>query len=177
MVAYLVSSTLAAALLGGILGWVGAQASLEVRLAVATLLGLAGALVGAVEVLGRRIKVPQCDVETPQAWVKESSWKWATKNGIALGMGAFSRIGFPLWYVIPMGSLLLASPAAGGAIYGSYGLFRAFPACAMYWIEYRYRFKVEPISTAVVRAHVQVRALTAAYLMLFALSVVLVVGM
>jgi hypothetical protein len=50
---------------------------------------------------------------------------WATRNGLALGIGATSRIGFWLWYVMPVTALLSASPLAGAAIYGLYGALRA----------------------------------------------------
>jgi hypothetical protein len=50
---------------------------------------------------------------------------WATRNGLALGVGATSRIGFWLWYVVPLAALLSASPAWGAALYGCYGAVRA----------------------------------------------------
>lgn len=54
--------------------------------------------------------------------------RWATRNGLALGFGATSRIGFLLWYVVPLGALLSGSPAFGAAIYGTYGLVRGVAA-------------------------------------------------
>lgn len=50
--------------------------------------------------------------------------KRAIQNGLALGCGATSRIGFWLWYVVPLGAFLVATPWAGAAIYGAYGVTR-----------------------------------------------------
>jgi hypothetical protein len=45
-----------------------------------------------------------------------------------LGFGATSRIGFSLWYAVPVGALLLGSPVLGAAAYGAYGLVRGLAA-------------------------------------------------
>ena len=49
---------------------------------------------------------------------------WATVNGGALALGFMSRIGFALWYMVPLASFMVASPSLGVLIYGSYGLLR-----------------------------------------------------
>ena len=41
---------------------------------------------------------------------------------------AASRIGFWLWYVVPVGAILLARPGAGAALYGVYGAARGLAA-------------------------------------------------
>ena len=56
---------------------------------------------------------------------------WAIRNGVTLGFGATSRIGFLLWYVVPIGALLFGSPALGAAIYGTYELVRGAAAPAI----------------------------------------------
>jgi hypothetical protein len=54
--------------------------------------------------------------------------RWAIRNGLALGFGATSRIGFRLWYVVPLGAFLIGDPGAGSTIYGTYALVRALGA-------------------------------------------------
>lgn len=66
----------------------------------------------------------QCDRETPQAWIHSGPIKWAVYNGVVLGNGATSRIGFWLWYLVPGAALLAGSPLRGAIVYGAYGLAR-----------------------------------------------------
>jgi hypothetical protein len=81
-------------------------------------------LLGAFDLVERPIRPLHCDRETPKSWVYEGRLLWATKNGIALGCGATSRIGFWLWYAIPAGAFLEGKAILGGLVYGSYGLSR-----------------------------------------------------
>lgn len=62
--------------------------------------------------------------ETPQRWVHFGALGWAVRNGLALGYGATSRIGFWSWYAVPLGALLGGDPVAGALVYGGYGLTR-----------------------------------------------------
>lgn len=98
--------------------------SLEVRTAAATLLGLGAIVISILELSGRYVQLIQCDRETSQSWVHKGPTKWAIQNGLALGCGVTSRIGFWLWYVVPIGAFLVASPWAGAAVYGMYGATR-----------------------------------------------------
>jgi hypothetical protein len=56
--------------------------------------------------------------------VSRSRLAWGAKNGLTLGCGAFSRVGFWLWYAVPAGALLTATPVLGALLYGTYGLVR-----------------------------------------------------
>jgi hypothetical protein len=95
-----------------------------VLIAGATLLGLAALVIGAAELAGRRPRLLQRDMETPQRWLYGSGLRWALLNGSALGIAITTRLGFSLWYVIPAGSFLTADPALGACIYGTYGFTR-----------------------------------------------------
>lgn len=119
-----VSASLAGMVTGAVLGAAGTVISLEVRVAVASLLALATVFVGSLELLGIRVYLPQFDRETPQSWLHKGALTWALLNGISLGVGATSRIGFWLWYVVPLGAFLFADPVLGATIYGVYSVTR-----------------------------------------------------
>lgn len=80
------------------------------------------------EVSSREIRPLQRARETSQRWVHLRPIRWTTRNGLALGFGATSRIGFWLWYAVPAGAFLVGSPGLGAAIYGMYGLVRGIGA-------------------------------------------------
>lgn len=82
--------------------------------------------VGALDLGSRHLPVIQCDRETSQRWMRTDPLRWATRNGAALGIGATSRIGFWLWYLVPVSALLVGNPLLGGLIYGAYGFVRSW---------------------------------------------------
>lgn len=127
-IVYSLSSALAGLTAGTLLGIVGGLLPLDLRLAVGSVLAVVALILGTLELFGRRIKLPQFDCETPQRWIHKGPLRWAIRNGLTLGLGATSRIGFLLWYVIPIGALLFGTPILGAAIYGTYGLIRGVAA-------------------------------------------------
>lgn len=68
--------------------------------------------------------VLQKNCETPQRWLRKGPYYWAVRNGGELRVGATSRIGFWLWFLVPVSSLLLGSVAAGALLYGTYAAAR-----------------------------------------------------
>lgn len=129
-VTYSVAATVAGAATGALLGAVGAVMPFSARVAISSVLALIAIAIGFMELGPRPRRVPQCDVETPQRWMNAGPLRWATLNGAALGIGATSRIGFWLWYAIPLGALLLGDPVLGALIYGLYGLVRGWAVWA-----------------------------------------------
>ncbi len=127
-VVYALSATLAGLVAGAALGSAGGLLPLDLRIAVGSVLAVAAIAVGGLEFFGRRIQPLQFDCETPQRWVHKGPLEWATRNGLALGFGATSRIGFWLWYVVPIGSFLIGDAGLGALIYGAYGLTRSLGA-------------------------------------------------
>ena len=127
-VVYSLSSALAGFVTGAALGAAGSLLPLDFRLAAGSILAVIAIAVGGLEFFGRRVQPPQFDCETPQRWVHQGPLRWATQNGLTLGFGATSRIGFWVWYVVPLGAFLLGDPRLGAAIYGTYGLVRALGA-------------------------------------------------
>jgi hypothetical protein len=114
----------AGALEGAGLAWFGALFPTGSRAALASLLAVVGLAVGTASMLGRRIRLLQINHETSQRLMGLGPYWWASINGAALGAGGFSRIGFALWYVLPVGALVSAEPPVGIALLGTYGLVR-----------------------------------------------------
>lgn len=123
--AFSLSSLLAGAVAGAVLGFVGGLLPLGLRVVFTSLLAIAAVVLGSLELLfGRRVPLPQIARATPQSWLEAGPLRWAVKNGAVLGIGATNRIGFWLWYAIPLGALLSGNPLLGGIVYGTYGLVR-----------------------------------------------------
>jgi hypothetical protein len=127
-VVYSLSSAFAGLVVGALLGIAGSFLPLGFRGAIGSALAVIAVVAGSLELFGRRIKPLQFDCQTPRRWMQEGPLRWAIRNGLALGFGATSRVGFLLWYVVPLGALLFGSPAFGAAIYGTYGLVRGVAA-------------------------------------------------
>lgn len=118
----------ASAFAGGSAGWllalVGSLLAADARSATAAALAVVGVAVGIAELLGRRVPVLQCGMETPQRWIHTGPLRWALRNGLSLGCGAMSRIGFWSWFLIPFSAFLVGDVVIGVLVYGVYGLAR-----------------------------------------------------
>lgn len=116
-------STLAAgvagALLGGVLGAVGGTMNAQARAASGTAVGI---LLVILPLL--RVPLPQRDRETPQSLLHRGPLVWSLANGALLGSAVTNRIGFWLWFLVPVGCLVSGSPLLGSALWGSYALIR-----------------------------------------------------
>lgn len=121
---YVAASAVAGTMAGGLLGAVGNLLPQDTRLAITSILAITAVGIGIVELVSPRIRPPQFDRETPQRWLLKGPVSWSIRNGSALGIGATSRIGFWMWYVVPLGSLLSGQALLGALIYGAYGLTR-----------------------------------------------------
>ncbi len=129
---YISAAVLSAGLAGTALGLIGSAIPIEVRLAALMLGAVVACTVASIELLWRHLPVPQCDRETPRAWLARGRTYAALRNGFALGHGARTRIGFSSWYVIPAAALLMGQPLIGALVYGTYGLARA--SSALGWL-------------------------------------------
>jgi hypothetical protein len=127
-IVYTLSSALAGLALGALLGALGGWIPPEVRFAVGSVLAVMGIVTGGLEIIVGRVQPPQFDRETPQRWMHKGPLRWAIRNGSTLGVGATTRIGFFLWYVVPLGALLTGDPVLGAVVYGTYGFIRAVAA-------------------------------------------------
>ena len=173
-IVYSLSSALAGLVTGAVLGAVGGIFSLEFRLAVGSVLASAAVVVSSLELFGHRVQVPQFDCETPQRWVHKGPLRWATRNGLTLGFGATSRIEFWLWYVIPLGALLIGDPVFGALIYGTYGLIRGLGAVLI--LVGMLGLKVD-VSDWLIERYGAARVLAAGQLLLLGVASAIVVGL
>lgn len=126
------SSTAGGILGGAALGAFGSVLPDSVRLAIGTLGFLALCVVGVLQVRGRRVRLPQRNKETPQRWIQKGPVRWALKNGFSLGLGFGSRLGFWLWYVIPLLAVTLGDPWLSAALYGTYGATRGLGTVSVF---------------------------------------------
>lgn len=136
---YALAGTIAGAVAGAATGAMGNAVSDPVRFSLGTLLGAVAVGVGVRALRAERSAPLQCDRETPKEWVDRGPLAWPILNGAALGFGATTRLGFWLWYAIPIGCFLLAAPAAGAVIWGSYGLTRTAAAAVIWHVQARHR--------------------------------------
>jgi hypothetical protein len=173
-VVYSLSSVLAGLVTGSVLGAAGSLLPLDYRLAAGSILAVVAIAVGGLELFGRRIQPLQFDCETPQRWVHKGPLRWATRNGLTLGFGATSRIGFWLWYVIPLGALLVGDLVVGAAIYGTYGLVRALGATVI--LLGMIRLKTD-ISDWLIEGYGAARVLAAGQLVFLGVATAIIVGL
>ena len=173
-VIYALASAVAGLVAGAMLGTLGNLLPLDMRLAVGSILAIAAIAVGGLELFGRRTQPWQFDCETPQRWVDRGAWRWATRNGLTLGFGVTSRIGFWLWYVIPLGAFLIGDPVGSAAIYGTYGLIRALGAPAI--LLGTMRLKTD-VSDRLILGYGSARILAAGQLVFLGVATAIVVGL
>jgi hypothetical protein len=172
---YALAATAAGVLAGIAAGILGRTLSPDLRTAAATLAALLAVPLAAVELTGRRVRVLQFDRETPQRWLHHGPIRWATLNGAALGTGAGSRLGFWLWYAIPVAGVLSADPVLGALMWGSYALARTTAATVMI-LAARDRGGVDAVGVWLVRHNPTARRAAAAELAVLAVVVAVTAG-
>jgi hypothetical protein len=118
--AVLLGSAVAASLVvGGALGLAGAVLDPVTRWAFAGLAALS-VLCGA----WSRAFPWQLNRETDRRWLEYENWRTAAFNGFALGLGFTTRIGFWLFYLVPLSAFLVASPAVSALGYAAFAVSR-----------------------------------------------------
>ena len=108
---------------GGGLGALGGLSTVGTRSALGTI--LAGLLL--LVSLLPRVPLLQHNAETSQRLLYQGPVRWALANGALLGAGFASRLGFWLWYLVPLSCFLSGRSWVGGAVYGTYSLVRLLP--------------------------------------------------
>lgn len=171
---YSLASSFSGLVSGLILGAVGSLLPTDLRIALASLLAVGAVILGTVEFIGYRLRLLQCDHETPQQWVNLGPFLWAIRNGLTLGCGATSRIGFWLWYTIPFGAFLIAQPELSAILYGTYGIIRGMAVWGIILSLHRYpEADYEVWLTRQVHA---ARRIAAGQLLLLGITLVIAVG-
>ena len=127
--AYIVGSTVAGAILGGVLGFVGAPvAGPEVALTAVALLAAAGILIDGRR-LGTRVPGPRRQVD--ENWlVTYRGWVYGAGFGVQLGLALVTIVTASATWVAFGCALFCASAPAGALIGVIFGLSRALPILA-----------------------------------------------
>lgn len=150
----LLSALTGAALTGAVLGLLGAALEPALR----ALLAVVAALTVAVGVVVRPVPW-QLDRETNTAWLLYQDWRTAAYNGFALGLGFTTRIGFWLFYLVPLSAFVMGNPLHGAIGYAVFAMSRvgisALFAATNIWISggiTRARAVADPVAVIVLGA-------------------------
>lgn len=130
-IAYTAASIVAASIVGFALGQAGTRFPESLRLAGLTVAGAAVLCLGILEAFARRVPLLECNRETPQRLLASGALRGAIANGLRLGHGLSTRVGFSLWYLVPIGAFLSGGATRGAIVYGSYGLTRGLGPWAL----------------------------------------------
>jgi hypothetical protein len=171
---YVLASAGAGVATGAALGAIGGAIPLDGRIAIASGLALAAVAMGVAGVLGRMTTPLQCDRETPREWVDRGPVSWAVRNGVVLGFGATTRIGFVLWYAVGAGALLTGDWVAGALIYGAYGLTRG--AGAWVAILATRRYPADRVGLFAMKHHYTALRVTSVHLLMLSIAMLVAVG-
>jgi hypothetical protein len=171
-VVYALSATTSAVVFGALLGLVGSILPLGVRVGLGSLFAVGAVIIGFTHFSGWRLRVAQCDRETPHRWLYGSPFRWALWNGAALGVGVTSRIGFWLWYVIPIAATSSGSPMIGALIYGSFGFVRGWAV----WMVLIAFMRLDDPAVWLIQRYQRARLLTAGILVMTGLAATIVLG-
>ena len=109
--------------MGACVGLIGVLAPVSGSHTAESIAGLSLIAAACVEIWADRFPLFQRPRNTPRRWTQHPT-TWAAKNGVALGTGMTTRIGFGLWYVVPISIALSGSVASGVLIGGVYGFVR-----------------------------------------------------
>jgi len=126
---FAVSGLSAGALVGAAFGTLGRLISWSPAATVVSALVLAA--LGLSDLLGFRPRLLQRDRETPKSWLDRHHLVWALLNGMSLGSGSTTRLGFVAWYWLPLGCLAAGSAGGGAIVWGVYGGVRCVLALAI----------------------------------------------
>ena len=132
-VIYLAATTAGGALLGALLGGIGAGLRALVPFgALLVIAALLAAAYGLHEAGVWRLPHPERAWQVPNSWIMERPVLGAVAFGLILGAGIFTFIPFTSFYLLLVWELL-AGPVAGAVLGGAYGLARALPVLAGAW--------------------------------------------
>lgn len=175
LIVYVLAGTFAGMLAGAALGWMGSLLTSEFRSALAVAFSLVAIGLGLAELSGHRVALIQVDRETPYAWLRPGPLRWAMRNGAAIGFGAATRLGFWLWFVIPIGAMLSGNPLIGALGWGLYALVRTASVGGILLLVQRRQLDTK--GSALLRQSERARGLVSAQLLAIGLTAMLIVGL
>lgn len=175
LVAYVATGVVVGGATGALAGAAGSLLTTDVRSAVGALIALAAGGVAVAELAGHRVPLVQVDRETPYSWLEAGPIRWAIRNGANLGFGGLTRLGFWLWFVIPVGAFLSGRPMIGALGWGAYALVRTASAGWLLLLVGRRRLDPEK-GDALLREVGRARAAADAQLFAVGLAALFVLG-
>lgn len=123
-IAFVISAVTVGVATGAACGFAGSRISSDTRVASSVAAAFVFAVIGITEVTGRRrVPLPQLSRETKRRYGKMAIGS-VIRNGTAMGAGVTTRIGFWLWYVVPVAATLSGTVLRGTIIFGAYSLTR-----------------------------------------------------
>lgn len=158
----------AAALVGWLLALSGSQVGSVWRVGIACGFAMLAVGEGTWELLTRKPLLLQLNRETSQAWMNLGPLGWAAANGAAIGTGIVSRIGFPLWYVVPAACFISGAPIFGALSYLAYGAVRTASA----WLFLHHENTDSDSVRLVTETHRRAQTVAAGYLLFVGLVVI-----
>jgi hypothetical protein len=123
--ALVVGAVIAGAAAGLLLGSVGLTVSSDARTSIVAALAALGVAIGVLEATAtRRVPLVQRNRETRREWVFRRPVAGSFGTGFVIGAGFLTRVGFWIWYVVPLTCFAVASPVLGAVIFGCYSFIR-----------------------------------------------------
>lgn len=137
---FVVSAVLGGAAVGVFIGGLGSLFGPFPRalLAGAAVLALVGSAL-------RRPTPWQWNRETPLTWLTYQDWRTAAYNGVTLGAGLTTRIGFWLMYIVPIGVFAHAEPLIGAVVFGTYAAVRSVGGLVLAKISFHSQSAIEAV--------------------------------
>jgi hypothetical protein len=123
---FLAVSIVVAALAGATLGALGQLVALPIR----SVLGICAVLAIAVAAVSRPLPW-QFERETSIRWLEYQDWRTAAYNSASLSLGFTTRIGFWMFYLVPIGAFMSGHALVGALVYSIYGTARSGASLVM----------------------------------------------
>ncbi len=104
-------------------------------------------------------RLPQINRETEQSLLGHGPLEWAALNGVLLGLGFTSRIGYWIWYLLPITCFILGAPVTGAIVWASYALTRLGIAVSLAGWMHHHPDQISKISRRLLRLQLRARAI------------------
>lgn len=158
---------------GTVVGLAGGLLTLEARVVTGTVL----ATLLVIAPLAWPQRLPQINRETEQSLLGRGPFAWALANGFLLGLGFTSRIGYWIFYLVPVGCFVAGSPGLGALIWGTYGFTRLGAASLLAFRMHRTPSRMGELSRRLLVLRPAVRRVTNPVTVLCAFGIVLWLGL
>lgn len=174
---FMLAATASGLACGALLAWLGGYLPAGTRVTGGSLAAVALLLVGLWHLAAQSPRMLERECQTAQSWLERGAVGWAVSNGLALGSGFYSRIGFVSWYAVPLTAVGFGDPVVGALVFGTYAATRG--AAAGVWILLEWFFgdpNRRDLADRILAWNAPARPLSAALLVAFAMAAIVIVG-